>query len=158
MHVWKLNQAGLASGEYRIRIRGAVCIAAEWLGAGELRNGMIRTSTCAFGQPKQCNDAGERPARAKQKELSMAKKKSAATQPATAASRSKAPKPAKTTKLAQLEAMLRRPDGATIEQIGKALAWQAHSVRGAIAGALKKKGCVVSNEIGDAGRRIYRIA
>ena len=35
------------------------------------------------------------------------------------------------TKLAQLEAMLRRPNGATIEQISKSLAWQAHSVRGA---------------------------
>ena len=38
------------------------------------------------------------------------------------------------TKLGQLEAMLRRPDGATIEQISKSLAWQAHSVRGAMSG------------------------
>ena len=43
------------------------------------------------------------------------------------------------TKLARLEAMLRWPDGATVEQISKSLAWQTHSVRGAMSGALKKK-------------------
>jgi hypothetical protein len=62
------------------------------------------------------------------------------------------------TKLAQLEAMLRRPDGATIEQISKSLVWQAHSVRGAMSGALKKKqGLTITNEKTDAGR-VYRIA
>jgi len=63
------------------------------------------------------------------------------------------------TKLAQLEAMLRRPDGATIEQISKSLVWQAHSVRGAMSGALKKKqGLTITNEKTDDGRRVYRIA
>jgi hypothetical protein len=63
------------------------------------------------------------------------------------------------TKLAQLEAMLRRSSGATIEQISKSLVWQAHSVRGAMSGALKKKqGLTITNEKADDGRRIYRIA
>lgn len=63
------------------------------------------------------------------------------------------------TKLAQLEAMLRRPNGATIEQISKSLVWQAHSVRGAMSGALKKKqGLTITNETTDDGRRLYRIA
>jgi hypothetical protein len=63
------------------------------------------------------------------------------------------------TKLAQLEAMLRRPNGATIEQISKSLVWQAHSVRGAMSGALKKKqGLTITNEKTDEGRRVYRIA
>ena len=63
------------------------------------------------------------------------------------------------TKLAQLEAMLRRPDGATIEQISKSLDWQAHSVRGAMSGALKKKqGLTITSEKTDTGRRVYRIA
>jgi hypothetical protein len=35
--------------------------------------------------------------------------------------------------------MLRRPEGATIGQIAKALEWQLHSARGAISGSLKKK-------------------
>jgi len=63
------------------------------------------------------------------------------------------------TKLAQLEAMLRRPTGATIEQISKSLIWQAHSVRGAMSGALKKKqGLTITNEKTDDGRSVYRIA
>ena len=88
----------------------------------------------------------------------MAKTKSRAGKMATTARSKKSPKPAKMTKLAKLEAMLRRPDGATIEQLGKALDWQPHSVRGAIAGALKKKGCTVTSAIDDSERRVYRIS
>lgn len=63
------------------------------------------------------------------------------------------------TKLGQLEAMLRRVDGATIEQISKSLDWQAHSVRGAMSGALKKKqGLTIASEKLEDGRRVYRIA
>ena len=63
------------------------------------------------------------------------------------------------TKLGRLEAMLRRPDGATIEQLTKALDWQAHSVRGVMSGTLKKKqGLSVTSEKKDDGTRIYRIA
>ena len=64
-----------------------------------------------------------------------------------------------TTKLGRLEAMLRRPDGATIEQLTKALDWQAHSVRGVMSGALKKKqGLSVTSEKKADGSRVYRIA
>jgi hypothetical protein len=35
--------------------------------------------------------------------------------------------------------LLKRPEGATIEQIAAATGWQNHTVRGAISGALKKK-------------------
>ena len=63
------------------------------------------------------------------------------------------------TKLGQLEAMLRRPDGATIEQLSKSLSWQRHSVRGAMSGALKKKqGFTVTSEKKEDGKRVYRIA
>jgi Protein of unknown function (DUF3489) len=66
--------------------------------------------------------------------------------------------PAPKTKLGRLEGMLRRPEGATIGQIAKALDWQMHSVRGAISGSLKKKQglTVVAAKIAD-GERIYRI-
>ena len=62
------------------------------------------------------------------------------------------------TKLGQLEGMLRRPEGATIGQIAKALDWQLHSVRGAISGSLKKKQglTVVADKFAD-GERVYRI-
>jgi hypothetical protein len=32
--------------------------------------------------------------------------------------------------------MLRRPKGASVEDIAKAIGWQAHSVRGVISGSL----------------------
>ena len=63
------------------------------------------------------------------------------------------------TKLGELEAMLPRPDGATIEQLSKSLSWQIHSVRGAMSGTLKKKqGLTVTSEKKEGGNRVYRIA
>ena len=64
----------------------------------------------------------------------------------------------KATKLARLEAMMCQPSGATIAQLAKSLAWQPHSVRGAIAGSLRKKGIAVTSEKLADGQRIYRIA
>ncbi len=63
------------------------------------------------------------------------------------------------TKQALLIDLLKRKTGATIEEIVEATGWQAHSVRGAISGALKKKlGLAVTSEkVGDRGR-VYRIA
>ena len=43
------------------------------------------------------------------------------------------------TKQAMLIAMLQRPGGACISEIVAATGWQAHTVRGSISGALKKK-------------------
>lgn len=88
----------------------------------------------------------------------MTRKKTSAGRSIVAAAGEKISKPKTTTKLSRLEAMLRGPEGATIEQMVKALQWQSHSVRGAIAGALKKKGCSVTSAVNDSERRIYRIA
>jgi hypothetical protein len=83
-------------------------------------------------------------------------KKSTAKKPGSVKAPAAPTKPA--TKLGRLEAMLRRPDGATIEQLTKALDWQAHSVRGVMSGALKKKqGLSVTSEKRDDGTRVYRI-
>jgi hypothetical protein len=55
--------------------------------------------------------------------------------------------------------MLERPEGATIEQIVAATGWQPHTVRGAFAGALKKRlGLEVSSEKVESRGRVYRIA
>ena len=43
------------------------------------------------------------------------------------------------TKQAQIIAMLQRPDGATVAEMVEATGWLAHTVRGSISGALKKK-------------------
>ena len=63
------------------------------------------------------------------------------------------------TKQALMIEMLRRPEGATVEQIAEATAWRNHSVRGAMAGGLKKKlGLTITSEKSETGARIYRIA
>jgi predicted ArsR family transcriptional regulator len=49
------------------------------------------------------------------------------------------PTPRAGTKQARMIEMLRRPEGATVEQIAEATGWQHHTIRGAISGALKKK-------------------
>jgi hypothetical protein len=76
-------------------------------------------------------------------------------------SRTKEPKAHRTrdgSKQAQLIAMLRRAKGATIDEIVNALEWQPHTVRGAIAGALKKKlSLEVTSEKDEKRGRIYRI-
>jgi Protein of unknown function (DUF3489) len=49
------------------------------------------------------------------------------------------PTPRAGTKQARMIEMLKRPEGATVEQIAAATGWQHHTIRGAISGALKKK-------------------
>ncbi len=63
------------------------------------------------------------------------------------------------TKQAILIEMLRRPDGATIQQMSAKTGWQTHSVRGAISGALKKKlGLSVTSAVVEGRGRVYRIS
>jgi hypothetical protein len=60
-------------------------------------------------------------------------------------------------KIAKVVAMLQRPEGVTLTEIMVATGWQAHTVRGAIAGTLKKRlGYVVVSEKID-GIRTYRV-
>ena len=61
-------------------------------------------------------------------------------------------------KQSQLIEMLKTPKGATIDEIVVAFGWQPHTVRGAIAGALKKKlGLDVTSEKVEGRGRVYRI-
>jgi len=70
----------------------------------------------------------------------------------------KARTPREGTKQATLIAMLRAPDGATIEEIMAATGWQSHTVRGAMAGALKKKlGLEITSEKVDGRGRVYKL-
>jgi hypothetical protein len=52
----------------------------------------------------------------------------------------------------------RRPKGATLGELMKATKWQAHSIRGFIAGPLKRGGITVGSNKSEAGERKYRIA
>jgi Protein of unknown function (DUF3489) len=66
------------------------------------------------------------------------RKAKAKAKPAKVASTEK-PTPRAGTKQAQMIELLKRPEGATVEQIAAATGWQHHTIRGAISGALKKK-------------------
>ena len=47
---------------------------------------------------------------------------------------------------------------ATLPELQSATGWQIHSVRGAMAGALRKKGYSITSEKPEGGLRRYRIA
>jgi len=91
----------------------------------------------------------------------MAKTKKAPARRASKASKPPAAdrKPRPHTKHMKMIEMLRRPNGATIAQLAKALNWQHHTVRGAMSGVLKKKlGLNITSEKSEGGERVYRIA
>ena len=54
--------------------------------------------------------------------------------------------------------LLKQASGATLDELMKATKWQAHSVRGFLSGAVRKrKGLMVLSECDGAGVRRYRI-
>ena len=62
------------------------------------------------------------------------------------------------TKQAQIIAMLQRPEGASIAEIVAATGWLAHTVRGSISGALKKKlGLSIIAEKVEGRGTVYRL-
>jgi len=88
---------------------------------------------------------------------------------APAATKSRAPnrrcladaaqRPAPKSKQARIITLLKQPGGATLDALVKATGWQRHSVRGAIAGALKKRlGLTIVTTADKDGARVYRIA
>jgi hypothetical protein len=55
-------------------------------------------------------------------------------------------------------AMLRRSEGATVDEVARATGWQRHTVRGVFSGTLKKKlGLTLASAKEERGR-VYRIA
>jgi hypothetical protein len=61
------------------------------------------------------------------------------------------------TKQAQVIAMLQRAGGATVEEIATTTKWQAHTVRGMISGALKKKLALDVVSSNEKRGRVYRM-
>ena len=61
-------------------------------------------------------------------------------------------------KTAQVVAMLQRKNGATLSEIMKTMGWQKHTVRGFMAGAMKKAGYTVESFKPEGGERTYRIS
>lgn len=78
---------------------------------------------------------------------------------AATGAKTKAPRTREGTKQAKVLELLRRPEGATIAQLVKATGWQPHTVRGALAGALKKRlGLTITSEKVEESDRVYRVA
>jgi hypothetical protein len=84
----------------------------------------------------------------KRKKAAKPERQQAAPQPA-------APRESKT---AQVVAMLQRPEGATITEIMQKMGWLKHTVRGFMAGTMKKAGYNVESFKPEGGERSYRIA
>lgn len=61
-----------------------------------------------------------------------------------------------TSKLDQISAALRTSKGATIAQLVTLTGWQAHSVRGAISGALKKRRGLTITSTKSGADRVYK--
>jgi len=61
-------------------------------------------------------------------------------------------------KTAQIVELLKRPGGATMQEIMKATEWQPHSVRGFVSGTLgKKMGLSVESAKTESGERTYSL-
>jgi hypothetical protein len=61
-------------------------------------------------------------------------------------------------KTAQVLALLKRPGGATLQELMAATGWQPHSVRGLLSGTVRKKmGLAVNSSKGQDGDRTYSV-
>jgi hypothetical protein len=61
-------------------------------------------------------------------------------------------------KQGEVIAMLRRPEGATVDEVASATGWQRHTVRGVFSGTLKKKLGLTLASVKEERGRVYRIA
>src|ERR1700752_627565 len=55
-------------------------------------------------------------------------------------------------------AMLRQPEGATVDEVASVTGWQRHTVRGVFSGTLKKKPGLTLASANEERGRVYRIA
>jgi hypothetical protein len=115
-------------------------------------------ATATGAQPKATKKARVAPRRAH-----VAPKKAKAAKKASPAKKTpKGHKKAGTardgSKAAKILDLLKRADGATLKELMKATAWQAHSVRGFLSGTIgKKMGLKVASTKTEDGERTYSI-
>ena len=95
------------------------------------------------------------PAKAKATKKTTGAKKTPKAKKAAKAQESAAPREG--SKTAQVVAMLQRKNGATLAEIMDKMGWRKHTVRGFMAGAMKKAGYNVESFKPEGGERTYRI-
>jgi len=71
--------------------------------------------------------------------------------------RAEAGAPREGSKMAQVIALMQRKGGVTITEVMDKMGWQKHTVRGFVAGALKKAGHTVESFKPEGGERTYRL-
>ena len=91
------------------------------------------------------------------KKATAAKNVPKAKKGAKAAKAPDAAAPREGSKTAQVVALLQRKNGATLAEIMEKMGWQKHTVRGFMAGAMKKAGYTVESFKPEGGERTYRI-
>jgi len=94
------------------------------------------------------------PAQGKASKQATAAKAAPKGKKAGKAPEASAPRESKT---AQVIAMLQRKGGARISEIMQTMGWQRHTVRGFMAGAMKKAGYTVESFKPEGGERSYRL-
>src|SRR6266446_5387806 len=68
------------------------------------------------------------------------------------------PGPKRPSKQDVVIAMLRQPEGATVDEVASVTGWQRHTVRGVFSGTLKKKLGLILASANEERGRVYRIA
>jgi hypothetical protein len=100
---------------------------------------------------------GERAKGKSDKKSTPAKKAPKTRSKATKPAKAEAGAPREDSKKARVIAMLQRKYGATLPEIMEEMGWQAHTVRGFMAGAMKKAGYQIESFKPESGERTYRI-
>ena len=95
------------------------------------------------------------PAKAKATKKTIPAKKAPKAKKAAKAAESAGPREG--SKKAQVVALLQRKNGATLAEIADKMGWKSWTVRGFMAGAMKKAGYTVESFKSDKGERTYRI-
>ena len=91
------------------------------------------------GQEPQAPRSRHRPPRRPQRPSARPRRRRPSLQSRPRPHRPTSPRPAPAPSRPSMIELLKRPEGATVEQIAAATGWQKHTIRGAISGALKKK-------------------
>jgi hypothetical protein len=174
----KIIQKGLASSPGQ---SGTVPSSGRWLRFGILprrllrRDGASVVAAMAAAQPKEIPMTNAKSKRkpasrrndSKTRTRNSAKRTTArtvgqlksVTKPAAHQQRVSTSQPTarRESKMAHIIAMLREPSGVTIEAMARAAKWQPHSVRGFLAGVVRKKLGLTLVSADGANGRVYRI-
>ena len=146
----KTNEATTATETAAVAEQGAQ-VAPE---KAPSKKGASQKKGAPKGQKKAKGGKAKAAANAKPKKTTPAKEAAKGTK-AAKAKESAAPREG--TKTAQVVALLQRKNGATLTEIMDKMGWQKHTVRGFMAGAMKKAGYAVESFKSDKGERTYRI-